>query len=154
MNIYFEVLKNQIGTFLIWADGLNFFLHFLMNKLTPKFLHASIKLLTNSENHFSKPLQRPYSGYFNPENANRKPPIILKIVVRLCTVLWARICKRLRSPRVDFKESIPPAFVECRSGPPGNIGWRNRFLGSFNVYKFGSGETQQNVSSTRRIFTI
>jgi hypothetical protein len=58
----------------------------LLNKLMPKCLHASLKLLTNSENHFSKPPQRPYSGYFNPENAYRKPPIILKIVVRLCTV--------------------------------------------------------------------
>jgi hypothetical protein len=24
-----------------------------------------------------------------------------------------------------------------RTGPPGYIGWRNRFLGSLNVYKFG-----------------
>jgi hypothetical protein len=25
----------------------------------------------------------------------------------------------------------------CRTGPPGYIGWRNRFLGSINVYKYG-----------------
>ena len=25
----------------------------------------------------------------------------------------------------------------CRNGPPGYIGWRNRFLGSLNVYIFG-----------------
>ncbi len=63
------------------------------------------------------------------------------------------ICKRLRSPRIYFKESIPPAnvakglickpFKEPRNrfparwagrqpyltytGPPGYIGWRNRF---------------------------
>jgi hypothetical protein len=41
---------------------------------------ASIKLLTNSENQFSNPLERPYSGDFDPENAYRKPPVILKIV--------------------------------------------------------------------------
>jgi hypothetical protein len=25
----------------------------------------------------------------------------------------------------------------CRTGPPGYIGWRNRFLDSLNVYQFG-----------------
>jgi hypothetical protein len=72
-----------------------------MNKLTPKFLLASMKLLINSENHFSKPLQRPYSGYFDPENAYGKPPIILKIVVwkpaivrmYIYTVLWRNVTK-------------------------------------------------------------
>jgi hypothetical protein len=38
----------------------------------------------------------------------------------------ARICKRSKSPGIDFKESIPPGY----------IGWQNRFLGSFNVYGF------------------
>ncbi len=31
---------------------------------------------------------------------------------------WARICKHLRSPEIDSKESIPPTYVA----------WRNRFL--------------------------
>jgi hypothetical protein len=43
----------------------------------------------------------------------------------------------LRSPG-----SIPSKAVQyddpiCRTGPPNNIGWRNRFLGSINVYKHG-----------------
>jgi hypothetical protein len=28
----------------------------------------------------------------------------------------ARICKRLRRPGIDSKESIPPAYVACRAG--------------------------------------
>ncbi len=28
----------------------------------------------------------------------------------------ARICKRLRDPRIDSKESIPPAYVAWRAG--------------------------------------
>ncbi len=46
------------------------------------------------------------------------------------------------------QESIPPAYVAWQAGtttlqyllytsPPCYIGWRNRFLGSWNVYKFG-----------------
>ncbi len=51
----------------------------------------------------------------------------------------ARICKRLRSPKIDSKESIPPAFVAWRAGTislfvvaarhASYLGWRNRFLG-------------------------
>jgi hypothetical protein len=37
--------------------------------------------------------------------------------------------KLLRSPEIDSKD--------CRTGPPGYKGWRNRFLGSLKVYKFG-----------------
>ncbi len=29
---------------------------------------------------------------------------------------WAWICKRLRSPKIDCKESIPPAYVAWRAG--------------------------------------
>ncbi len=29
---------------------------------------------------------------------------------------WARIFKLLRSPRIDFKESIPPAYEAWRAG--------------------------------------
>jgi len=31
-------------------------------------------------------------------------------------VAWARICKRLRSSRIDSKESIPTAYVALRAG--------------------------------------
>ncbi len=61
----------------------------------------------------------------------------------------ARASKRIRSLGIDSMESIPPAAdslcsLEGRydkygyrtTGPPGCIGWRNRFLGSLNVYKF------------------
>jgi hypothetical protein len=50
----------------------------------------------------------------------------------------ARIYKRLRSPGIDSKESVPPAYAAWRTGttnsviipgPPGYIIWRNRFLG-------------------------
>ncbi len=65
--------------------------------------------------------------------------------VRTSSFSRVRICKRLRSPGIDSKESIPTAYGVagwydnhiCRPGPPGLIGWRNRFLGSLNVYKFG-----------------
>ncbi len=36
-----------------------------------------MKLLTNFENPFSKPLQRPYNGDVDPKNAYRKPHVIL-----------------------------------------------------------------------------
>ncbi len=54
----------------------------------------------------------------------------------------ARICKRLRSPGIDSKESIPPGFVAWRAGTTillrleESITW-NRSLSSWNVYKFG-----------------
>jgi hypothetical protein len=40
------------------------------------------------------------------------------------------------------KESIPSLAGRynnpiCRTGLPGNIGWRNRFLSCLNVYKYG-----------------
>ncbi len=43
----------------------------------------------------------------------------------------ARICKRLRSPGIVSEELIPPAYIACQP-----TGWRNRFLGSLNVYKY------------------
>ncbi len=47
----------------------------------------------------------------------------------------ARICK-------PAEESIPSLASRyddsiCRTGPPDYIGWRNRFLGSRNFYKYG-----------------
>ncbi len=35
-----------------------------------------------------------------------------------CRPSWARICKRLRSPESDSKESIPPAYVAWLAGLP------------------------------------
>ncbi len=35
----------------------------------------------------------------------------------------------------------------CRTCPPGFIGWRNRFLGSLNVYKFGLWVSFNNLST-------
>ncbi len=58
-------------------------------------------------------------------------------------VFWARICKRLKRPRFDSKESIPQAFVAWRAGTTTllveparqeSILW-NRFLGFLKVYK-------------------
>jgi hypothetical protein len=45
-----------------------------MKKVKSKLL-PSMNLFTNSENHFSNPLQRPYSDDFDPgpENAYRRP---------------------------------------------------------------------------------
>ncbi len=60
------------------------------------------------------------------------------------TVAWARNCKRLRSPGIDSASLFRLADrwwvnKSCRTGParPPNIGWRNRFRGSLNVYKYG-----------------
>jgi hypothetical protein len=54
----------------------------------------------------------------------------------------AGICKRLRSPGIDSKESIPPAYVAWRAGTSNEVvvpalQAGNRFLGSKKVYKFG-----------------
>ena len=50
-------------------------------------------------------------------------------------VAWARIWKRLRSPGIDSKESIPPAYVSLRAGTSNRVAIpsrqaRNWFLGS------------------------
>ncbi len=49
----------------------------------------------------------------------------------------ARICKPFKEPRNRFPTcragTIP---LSCQTGPPGYIGWRNRFLSSLNVYKY------------------
>jgi hypothetical protein len=56
------------------------------------------------------------------------------------------------SPRIDFNESIPPAdrydIQGCRTSPPGYIGWRNRFLRSFNVYKIQAFLVQYRYTLT------
>jgi hypothetical protein len=48
-------------------------------------------------------------------------PIPMAVATRhaalpLGTAFRARICKRLRSPGIDFKKSIPPAYVAWRAG--------------------------------------
>jgi hypothetical protein len=53
-----------------------------------------------------------------------------------------RIFKRLRSPEINSKESIPPAYVGLSYRPARlhrlaeAIPW-NRFLGTLNFYKYG-----------------
>jgi hypothetical protein len=42
--------------------------------------------------------------------------------LKMYRIYRARICKRLRSPGIDFKESIPPAYVASRAGT--SIGFR------------------------------
>ncbi len=54
----------------------------------------------------------------------------------------ARICKHVRSPGIDSASHVSwlagtITLLDARTGPPGDKGWRNRFLGSLNVYKFG-----------------
>jgi hypothetical protein len=46
----------------------------------------------------------------------------------------------LRSPGIDSQPGMAGRYNNnpiCRTGPPGYIAWRNRFLGSLNVYKYG-----------------
>jgi hypothetical protein len=52
------------------------------------------------------------------------------------TVSRARICRRLRSPGIDSKESVPPAYQAWRAGTTIKVfvpahHAQNRFLGSF-----------------------
>ncbi len=55
----------------------------------------------------------------------------------------AQICKFLKSPGIDSKDLIPPAYVAWRSGTltlfeaQDSIPW-NRFLGSLNVLQMGA----------------
>ncbi len=52
----------------------------------------------------------------------------------------ACIFKPFKEPRNRFPAWRNRFLVQnffCRAGPPGYISWRNRFLGSLNVYKYG-----------------
>ncbi len=57
-----------------------------------------------------------------------------------CFFSWARIRKILRSPGIDSKEKIPPAYAAWRAGTTNrlaeSIHW-NWFLGSLQFYKSG-----------------
>ncbi len=73
-------------------------------------------------------------------------------VVVLARHVGNRICKPLKVPR----ESIPSLAGRCENpicctGPPGYIGWRNRFLGSIKVYKYGLGHLQRGLLHTSTI---
>ncbi len=57
----------------------------------------------------------------------RSPRIDFKESIPLAYVAWARICKRIRSLGIDSKESIPPAYVAWRAGTTNKI---ILFLGS------------------------
>jgi hypothetical protein len=43
----------------------------------------------------------------------------------------------LRSPGINSQPAGRYDNPICRTGPPGYIGWWNRFLGSLNIYKYG-----------------
>jgi hypothetical protein len=43
----------------------------------------------------------------------------------------------LRSRGIDSQPCEPVRNPICRNGPPDYIGWRNRFQGSLNVYRYG-----------------
>ncbi len=62
--------------------------------------------------------------------------------------IWARICKRLSSPGIDSKESIPPAYVAWLAGtsnkvfvPARQAG--NRFLGSLKAFQIRALDCEQ-----------
>jgi hypothetical protein len=70
----------------------------------------------------------------------------------------ARICRPFKEPRNRF-----PALRAgndnpiCRAGPPGYIGWRNRFLGAINVYKYGLWiqiRRQWRIRDTATVFRL
>jgi hypothetical protein len=74
--------------------------------------------------------------------------------VRIREVVRARICKRFRSPEIDSEESITPAFVAWQAGTTYRVvvpAWRNRFLGSLKVYKFGHKMVSKSYRSQSRI---
>jgi hypothetical protein len=62
----------------------------------------------------------------------------------------ARICKRLWSPRIDSKESIPQAYVIWRAGTSNRVvvpahQTGNRFLGSSKGLLIRSQEQQEGI---------
>ncbi len=46
------------------------------------------------------------------EGENRKPKVLKPVRKIHVSVYWARICKLLRRPGINSKESIPPAYVD------------------------------------------
>jgi hypothetical protein len=69
----FNVLEIKLELSIYALKVLQKFWKLADEKLISKFLLASQKLLTNSENQFSIHHRRPYSGDFDPENAYKKP---------------------------------------------------------------------------------
>jgi len=60
------------------ADGFPNLNSLLLGYLILNFLFASIKLITNSKNPSSNPLKMLWSSTFDPKNAYRSPPVVLK----------------------------------------------------------------------------
>jgi hypothetical protein len=58
---------------------------------------------------------------------------------------WARIWKRLRSPRIDFKESIPQAHVPWRLESIPGLLKRFQILGQASSNTMESGATDETV---------
>ncbi len=67
--------------------------------------------------------------------------------------------KLLWSPGIDSKDLIPPASAlaglynnpTCCTCSLGYIGWRNRFLGSLNVYKYTQATLDSGIGSLESI---
>ncbi len=61
----------------------------------------------------------------------------------------AHICRHFKEPRNRSIPSLTGRYGNpiCRTGPPGYIGCRNQFLGSINVYKYGSGRPRRQPYS-------
>jgi hypothetical protein len=55
---------------------------------------------------------------------------------RSTKVFWVRICKRLRSPGFDSKESIQPAYVAWRAGTSNRVIRPTRFTNTGSVIYF------------------
>jgi hypothetical protein len=81
----FNVLEIKLELSIYALKVLQKFWKLADEKVTSKFLLASLKLLTNSENQFSNHHHRPYRSDFDPDNAYRKPPVIL---LRLLYLLY------------------------------------------------------------------
>ncbi len=75
-----------------------------------------------------------------------------------------RIYKRFRSPGIDSKELMPPAYVAWRAGtitlfhylsywPARLKRLKNRFLGPLSVYKFGLWSTDSTPSGEDQHWT-
>ncbi len=79
----FTVLEIKLELSIYVLKVLQKFWKLADEKVTSKFLLASLKLLTNSENQFSNHHHRPYRS--DPDNAYRKPPVIL---LRLLYLLY------------------------------------------------------------------
>jgi hypothetical protein len=72
-----RILLSRYFLYIRWWVSKLFDASLLKKSKSKIMLFASKKLLTNFEHPFNNPLQRPYSSDFDPENAYRKPHVIL-----------------------------------------------------------------------------